>query len=151
MVWSAGPGASNPLPTLALEKFVDTPLNEMQSWAGSAVAAVWPEALQGACSAPLGQLTRNNRAAFCSKPPSIRFQRKAHELEIRARQAGWEQALWEGLFRALGYKQNIWPMQRVAELLPRLGDAGRFPARLAGAIIRRERFSGSVARKEPPP
>jgi hypothetical protein len=31
---------------------------------------------------------------------------------------GWEQALWEGLFRALGYKQNVWPMQRLAELRP---------------------------------
>ena len=128
MVWSDGPGASNPLPTLALEKFVDTPLNEMQSWAGSAVAAVWPEALQGACSAPLAQLTREQSGGLLQQAALIRFQRKAHELEIRARQAGWEQALWEGLFRALGYKQNIWPMQRVAELLPRLGDAGAFPA-----------------------
>jgi hypothetical protein len=37
-------------------------------------------------------------------------------LQARARQAGWEQALWEGLFRALGYKQNLWPMQQLAEL-----------------------------------
>jgi uncharacterized protein DUF2851 len=27
--------------------------------------------------------------------------------------------LWEGLFRALGYKHNVWPMQRLAELRPR--------------------------------
>jgi len=124
VVWSAGPDASNPLPTLALEKFVDTPLNEMQSWAGSAVAAVWPEALQGACSAPLAQLTLEQSGGLLQQAALIRFQRKALELELRARQTGWEQALWEGLFRALGYKQNIWPMQRVAELLPRLGDAG---------------------------
>ena len=136
VVWSDGPGAANPLPTLALEKFVDTPLNEMQNWAGSAVAAVWPEALQGACSAPLAQLTREQSDGLLRQAALIRFQRKALELEIRARQAGWEQALWEGLFRALGYKQNIWPMQRVAELLPRLGDAGDSPpaweARLFG-------------------
>jgi hypothetical protein len=52
----------------------------------------------------------------------VRFQRKARELEARARQAGWEQALWEGIFRALGYKQNVWAMQRVAELLPSLRE-----------------------------
>ncbi len=136
VVWSDGPGASNPLPTLALEKFVDTPLNEMQSWAGSAVAAVWPEALQGACSAPLGQLTREQSGGLLQQAALVRFQRKALALEIRARQAGWEQALWEGLFRALGYKQNVWPMQRVAELLPRLSDAGHslldWQARLFG-------------------
>ena len=125
VIWSDGPGASSPHPTLALEKFVDTPLNEMQNWAGGAVAAVWPEALQGACSVPLGELTQEQSGGLLQQAALVRFERKALELEIRARQAGWEQALWEGLFRALGYKQNIWPMQRVAELLPRLRDAGQ--------------------------
>src|SRR5205085_8690674 len=27
---------------------------------------------------------------------------------------------WEGWLRALGYKQNVWPMQRLAELRPRI-------------------------------
>ena len=136
VVWSNGPGASSPLPTLALEKFLDTPLNEMQSWAGSAATAIWPEALRGACSAPLGQLKSEQSTGLLEQAGLLRFQRKARELELRARQAGWEQALWEGLFRALGYKQNIWPMQRVAELLPRLGEAGHslldWQARLFG-------------------
>jgi len=122
VVWSDGPKAAHPLPTLALEKFLDTPLNEMQSWAGSTAAAIWPDALRGACAAPLGQLTGEQSGGLLQQAALVRFQRKALELEIRARQAGWEHALWEGLFRALGYKQNIWPMQRVAELLPRLGE-----------------------------
>src|SRR5207244_12595635 len=50
----------------------------------------------------------------------IRLQRKASEFAARARQVGWEQELWEGLFAALGYKQNVWPMRRLAELLPLL-------------------------------
>jgi hypothetical protein len=33
----------------------------------------------------------------------------------RARHCGWEQVLWENLFRALGYKHNVWPMQNLAE------------------------------------
>jgi hypothetical protein len=136
VVWNAGPGGPNALPTLALEPFLDAPLNEMQSWAGSAAAPIWPEALQGACCAPLGRLTPEQSGGLLQQAALVRFQRKALELEIRARQAGWEQALWEGLFRALGYKQNIWPMQRVAELLPRLNEPGQslpaWQARLFG-------------------
>jgi hypothetical protein len=45
----------------------------------------------------------------------IRFQGKTAQLRSRGCAAGWEQALWEGLFRALGYKQNPWPMQCLAE------------------------------------
>ena len=40
-----------------------------------------------------------------------------------AARTDWRQALWEGLFTALGYKQNSWPMRRLAELLPELGQA----------------------------
>jgi hypothetical protein len=49
----------------------------------------------------------------------VRLRSKAAQFHARARQAGWEQSLWEGLFRALGYKHNVWPMQRLAELRPR--------------------------------
>jgi hypothetical protein len=81
-------------------------------------------------------LTQDQSGGLLQQAALIRFQRKALELEIRARQAGWEQALWEGLFRALGYKQNVWPMQRIAELLPRLAEAGQsaldWQARLFG-------------------
>lgn len=136
VVWSSGAEASNALPTLALENFLDAPLNEMQNWAGSAAAVDWPDALRGACSAPLGQLTAEQSDGLLQQAALVRFQRKAHEMEIRARQAGWEQALWEGLFRALGYKHNTWPMQRLAEMLPRLGEPGltliAWQARLLG-------------------
>lgn len=136
VVWKDGPAGSNLFPTLALESFLDSPLGEAQSWAGSAAAGAWPEALQGACSAPLARLTAEQSLGLLQQAALIRFQRKAHEFEIRARQAGWEQSLWEGLFRALGYKQNIWPMQRVAELLPRLRGDGQsllqWQARLLG-------------------
>src|SRR5262249_30300104 len=55
---------------------------------------------------------------------------KASQLQARARQSGWEQALWEGLFRALGYKHNAWPMQCLAE------QRGRWSSpRLSSAIL----------------
>jgi hypothetical protein len=61
---------------------------------------------------------------------------KAAQFSARARHAGWEQALWEGLFRALGYKHNAWPMQSLAETRARwAGNANsalEFQARLLG-------------------
>ncbi|MGA2557559.1 MAG: DUF2851 family protein [Verrucomicrobiota bacterium] len=129
VVWNGAPAGAHPLPALALEKFVDTPLGEIQRWAGTGEARDWPAELQGACSGPLAGLTPEQAGELLQQAARVRFERKARELEARAREAGWEQALWEGLFRALGYKQNIWPMQRVGELLPRLqGLAGSVPA-----------------------
>ena len=122
VVWTGGPAASAPAPALALEEFLDMPLNEMQLWALSGAAERWPESLRGACSAPLAQLLPEQRDDLLRQAALVRFERKAGELEHRARHAGWEQALWEGLFRALGYKQNVWAMQRVAEVLPHLRE-----------------------------
>ncbi|MGA2748213.1 MAG: DUF2851 family protein [Verrucomicrobiota bacterium] len=124
VIWTADAGASAAGPALALEPFLDMPLNEMQTWAGAGGVQHWPESLRGACSAPLGKLNREQMDQLLQQAALVRFQRKARELENRARQAGWEQALWEGIFRALGYKQNVWAMQRLGELLPQLREAG---------------------------
>jgi hypothetical protein len=118
VVWEASRPGSHAVPALALEKFIDTPLAEIQQWAGAGAARDWPETLQGACSAPLAELAPEQTAELLHQAARVRFERKARQMEARARQTGWEQALWEGLFRALGYQQNIWPMQRMGELLP---------------------------------
>jgi hypothetical protein len=150
VVWDAPrPGLHPvPVPALALEKFLDTPLAEIQQWGVAGQAREWPKTLQGACAQPLAALAPEQTAGLLQQAARVRFERKAGEMEARARQAGWEQALWEGLFRGLGYKQNIWPMQRLGELLPRLqnpsasaaawqarllGVAGLLPADLSGA------------------
>jgi hypothetical protein len=122
VVWTAEGGPSSAAPALALGEFLDMPLAEMHHWAASGAAERWPESLRGACSAPLSQLGAEQTGELLQQAALVRFQRKATELESRARQAGWEQALWEGTFRALGYKQNVWAMQRVAELLPSLRE-----------------------------
>jgi hypothetical protein len=51
-----------------------------------------------------------------------RLYKKAEELQARARQSGWEGALREGLFAALGYKRNTWPMKALARVAPRLRE-----------------------------
>jgi hypothetical protein len=104
-----------------------------------------PEALRGQCCAPLRALAEDQLLALLRDAARVRWQAKAAQLRARAREAGWEQALWEGLFRGLGYKHNIWPMQGLAELRPRwhgkpaegyalqarlLGVSGLLPAEL---------------------
>lgn len=122
VVWTSGGEADKGRPMLALREFLDVPLAEMHSWAFGGASERWPETLRGACSGPLSQLDPVQAEELLRQAALVRFERKARELETRARQAGWEQALWEGLFRALGYKQNVWAMQRVAELLPSLRE-----------------------------
>jgi len=134
VVWNDDAKPSLDIPTLALEPFLDAPLHELQGLLGG--AGELPDMLRGACSAPLGQLTREQSEELLRQAAIVRFQRKGLELESRARQSGWDQALWEGLLRGLGYKQNVWPMQQIAELLPRLSDGATSPqawqARLLG-------------------
>ncbi len=118
VVWEAGARAQCPLPTLSLKALLDAPLNELRRWLGNETET--PAPLRGRCSAPLRSVGGSVRDEILQQAAMVRLQRKASELAARARQAGWEQSLWEGIFVALGYKHNVWPMRRIAELLPRL-------------------------------
>ena len=122
VVWEGG--ARTELPTLALKEFLDAPLGELHFWFGSEAPQTFPEGLAGQCCAPLQPLDEPRLQALLRQAALVRLQAKAAHFQARARQAGWEQALWEGLFRALGYKHNQWPMQRLAELRSRLAPAG---------------------------
>jgi hypothetical protein len=117
VVWEGGDATGQP--TLALQAVLDSPLTELAVWLGSESAKSFPIALLGQCCAPLRQLAPNQLGELLQQAAFLRLQAKAAHLQARARQAGWEQALWEGLFRALGYKHNLWPMQRLGELRTR--------------------------------
>jgi hypothetical protein len=103
------------LPTLALKSRLDAPLGELSEWFGGE-DATRSGGLAGKCCGPLHELPREQLAAILRQAALVRLQLKAAQLAARARQCGWEQALWEGLFAALGYKHNVWPMRRLAEL-----------------------------------
>jgi len=125
VVWE---GSADPqLPTLALPSFLDAPLDELALWLSSEAALSFPQALQGKCCAPLSELASDRLLELLRQAALVRLQSKAAQCQARARQAGWEQALWEGMFRALGYKHNVWPMQRLAELRARLCPAKTRP------------------------
>lgn len=122
VVWDTAPPSTG-LPTLALRTSLDSSLEELSRWLDSGVEQTLPEVFTGKCSAPLKELAREHLEELLNQAALVRLQGKANWLQTRAREAGWEQALWEGVFRALGYKQNVWPMQRLGELLPVLSRA----------------------------
>jgi hypothetical protein len=120
VVWEGSSSSAPWMPTLALKPVIDTPLPDLALWLGTDAARNWPIELTGQCWAELSRMEPSLLDDLLHQAARIRLQAKAAQLQARARQAGWDQALWEGLFRALGYKHNLWPMQRVAEMLPRL-------------------------------
>src|SRR5262249_1589083 len=95
-----------------------------------------PENLRGKCSAPLRELSAEQLSELLHAAAKVRFQNKAEAILARARNSGWEQALWDHVFRALGYKHNVWPMQSLAETKLRWARGGEsafeIQARLLG-------------------
>ncbi len=136
VVWE-GEGTRN-LPTLALKNVLDSSVPELLGWMGTDASRAFPAELQGKCCAPLRDLSEERLTELLQQAARVRLEAKARQFEVRARQAGWEQALWEGLFRGLGYKHNTWPMLRLAEMRTRLfpegspGDPVQVQARLLG-------------------
>jgi hypothetical protein len=159
VVWEPEGNSGHSTPTLALKSFLDAPINELSLWLGSDSARTFPINLNGQCCAPLRELCEEKLNELLRQAAFVRLQRKANEIQARAKQAGWEQSLWEGIFRALGYKQNIWPMQRLAELW---GNAERegwnseisalpcsaFRVGMAGVAVRNERITADAAGRD---
>ena len=110
-----------PPPTLAISDKLDAPIAELGLWLENDSPRVLPENLRGQCCVVLRELDETRQGKILAAAARIRFQAKAEQFRARARHAGWEQSLWEGLFRALGYKHNVWPMQNLAEGRSRWG------------------------------
>lgn len=114
VIWD-GEHCNSNRPTIALKTFLDAPLLALASEYEHDSIRSLPAALQGKCCAPLQKLDAPAGTELLWQAALVRLHLKADQFANRARQAGWEQALWEGLFRALGYKHNTWPMQHLAE------------------------------------
>ena len=138
VVWDeaehARANAGAAFPRLALKNMLDATVAELALALENESGL--PESLRGKCSAPLQELPAARLAELLHAAAKVRFQNKAEAILARARHCGWEQALWEQLFRALGYKHNIWPMQSLAETRSRwtqgADSAFEIQARLLG-------------------
>jgi hypothetical protein len=96
-----------PPPVLPLCHSLDAPLGELGLWLKNESLRVLPETFRGQCCVALQGLDETRQGRLLDAAARVRFQAKAEQFRARARHAGWEQALWEGLFRALGYKHNV--------------------------------------------
>jgi len=105
------------LPCMSLKHALDSSVPELTFWLGLEPKPM-ADGVLGLCSAPLRNLESTVLKEVLRQAAQARLHRKAEAFQARARQVGWDNALWEGLFAALGYKKNTWPMRRVAELLP---------------------------------
>lgn len=136
VVWDSPARDLHP-PVLPLAPFLEAPLAELAPWLDGDALPELPASSLGQCCAPLASLPAGQLAELLHQAAQVRLERKAGEFARRARQAGWEAALWEGLFTALGYRHNTWPMRCLAELLGaahRLApdDSVNWEARLLG-------------------
>ncbi|MFO1501602.1 MAG: DUF2851 family protein [Verrucomicrobiota bacterium] len=119
VVWEADANAVMPVPTLAVRTFLDASLDELASTLRDEAETTLPNLL-GKCALPLQQLSPAQVGELVRQAACVRLECKGRYFQARAKQVGWQAALWEGLFGALGYKKNVWPMRRLAELLPAL-------------------------------
>lgn len=119
VIWDGDRPIAGAPPALLLRPALDATIGELSLWLGGEADQALPEEARGHCCAPLRQVPAGQLKDLLCQAAEVRLHGKAAQFQARARQAGWEQALWEGLFRALGYKHNSWAMQRLAELRPR--------------------------------
>lgn len=120
VVWRASKDEDSPadLPMLELEPVLDAPLADLSEWLRREPVPECPPFAEGKCAAPLRELDPHQLKDLLEQAALFRLHARAEQFKARAREAGWTQALWEGTFRALGYKHNAWPMLRLAELRP---------------------------------
>ena len=136
VVWEGSDVPANPLPTLLLKNFLATPLVDLNMSLENEPLRTLPENLRGKCCSPLRELDEAKLAEILRQAARVRLESRADQFRIRAKAFGWEQALWEQLFRALGYKHNVWAMQHLAEMKSRwalgAGSVFEFQVRLLG-------------------
>jgi hypothetical protein len=137
VVWADSPAPKvphqEPADCLALQPVLDATPAELALALENEPAL--PESLRGRCSAPLREFTEIRLAELLHAAARVRLQNKAAAILARAKISGWEQALWEHLFRALGYKHNVWPMQNLAEAKPRWTRGAASPFELQARLL----------------
>lgn len=134
VVWEGKPSAARP-PTLSLREVLDAPLAELALQLEHHSIRALPDELFGKCCAPLRELDAAAVNTLLREAAHVRLQNKAAQFRARARHVGWEQSLWEGLFRALGYKHNVWPMQHLAETRAHWQKGADSPLRLQSRLL----------------
>jgi hypothetical protein len=135
VVWDAEARADGGPEILLLRQALDAPLGELNVWLERDPVKTLPDSFRGKCCAPLRELSADQLTELLQQAAFVRLQAKATQFQARARHVGWEQSLWEGLFRALGYKHNVWPMQCLAETRSRWNHKSESPLSLQARLF----------------
>lgn len=137
VVWRTTGSEPSPanLPLMELAPVLDAPLAELSIWLRQELPPKHPPFVEGHCAAPLGDLEPHQVETLLEQAALFRLKARAEHFKARAREAGWNQALWEGAFRALGYKHNPWPMLRLAELRQRWQQKGDSPNQVLARLL----------------
>ncbi|HTV76555.1 MAG TPA: DUF2851 family protein, partial [Candidatus Baltobacteraceae bacterium] len=136
VVWDEARPVENAPAVLSLKNMLDAPLVELSLSLEKESLRSLPENQRGKCSTVLRELDETQLMELLRQAARARFENKAAAIRASAKNSGWEQTLWENLFRALGYKNNVWPMQNLAEAKAvrarGANSAFEFQARLLG-------------------
>ena len=124
VIWETGSRRTD-RPVLALRPVLDSPLSELGPWLEDEAAGTLPSSTPGRCCGPLRSVAADAATGLLDQAAACRLERTVGEFTARARHLGWVPVLWEALFSALGYKHNVWPMRRLAELMGPAGAPGR--------------------------
>jgi hypothetical protein len=135
VIWNGDNFSGRTPPRLVIRDRLDSPIADLARWLNSDGAETLPKNMRGRCSAPLRELAPEKLDDLLRQAAQIRFQSKTAQISTRARHVGWEQTLWEGIFRALGYKRNSWPMQCLAEQRERWFDSAQTPIVLQSRLL----------------
>jgi hypothetical protein len=106
---------------LSLKNVLDAPLAELSLSLENESLRSLPESFRGKCCAPLRGLGEPEVTRLLDQAARVRLETKAAQFRARAKNAGWEQTLWENLFRALGYKHNVPIAHNTFSTAPLLG------------------------------
>lgn len=131
VVWAVPKSGSDERLILAMDRFLDAPLEELSDlFSGHRIDL--PEEFVGKCCSPLFNLPLETARSILRSAATLRFRQKAELIEARARRVGWRLSLWEGMLSGLGYSKNSWPMRRIGEMTPYLFP--EFPSRIPDSL-----------------
>ncbi len=135
--WDSSPLSDLDIPQIDLSPFLDSPIRQLSDVFGNASLVLVPEEWKGKCAGPLSILTTSQMHELLQQAAECRLDMKASLIQARAQDVGWDQSLHEALFRGLGYKQNAWPMQGLAERMVRhiTQDSGNLSSKQSQALL----------------
>jgi hypothetical protein len=106
------------IPQLALSTALTTPPGELQSLLEGESLPTEPGAAMTPCQRSLLEMAPETVGRLLEMAGEERWRQKANRFALRAERRGVEQALYESLLEALGFKGNRMPFWQLARLAP---------------------------------